>query len=94
MLAEHLIEIDIDGTVTAIWSDDVGLCDLGRVQVIRASDVEFDNNLQAWCVQFRNGWASSQQFTSRQQALEYEVRCIQDNFGVFSRWAREHVEDI
>ena len=60
-----------DGTVAGLYTEVIDLSLLGRLRIMRAFKVEFDNDKQAWRVKDRRGFAL---FTSpsRQQCLEWE----------------------
>ncbi len=52
------LRITVDGTIRGLWADEVDWRRLGRVQVKRASHVEFDGRRQLWYVRLARplGW--------------------------------------
>ena len=81
-MGEHLIVVDVDGTIYGMWSDDLlGIYEVehGQVEVKRASHVEFDNMTQSWRVYEVDGVSLMlrEEFTTRQAALEAEAFEIQ-----------------
>ena len=44
------LRITPDGRITGLWNDDVDFPDIGRLNIRRASHIEFDNRLQQWTV--------------------------------------------
>ena len=87
---EHIVVVDIDGTIYGMWSDDLlGIYEVehSRVEVERASHVEFCATCVAWHV-----WERSTEtfncavdsadlmveasFTTRKEALAWEVEEI------------------
>lgn len=45
---DHVIRIDPDGTAHCLWTDDLPLAELGQLEVTRASNIEFNSELQRW----------------------------------------------
>ena len=70
----HEIKIDPNGTVTFMHADELmPLAQaIGKVEVSRASNVEFDNASQRWGVWRRDGTDTGQRFETREAALFYE----------------------
>lgn len=74
--------------VTFLYDDRIPLAPFGTVTVERASNVEYDNELGGWTVQFADGTylvedaidntrrEHAMVFTTRQEALEAEVEAI------------------
>ena len=46
--SEHIITFTPDGTVRCLWTEAVPLHKLGRLEVHRASTIEFNNATQHW----------------------------------------------
>ena len=70
-----VVRIDMDaGIATCLWTDELDLLALGRVNVERASNIEFDNELQAWTVARPDGTrvGPNDGFRSRADALAWE----------------------
>ena len=72
------IEISPEGEAMAVYSDDLlpVLSALGSVYVERASHVEFDNTRARWGVWSQAGNDTGQRFTTRAEALAWEVAHI------------------
>ncbi len=66
------------GTVWCLYTDSIPLAALGRLQIRRASTVEFDNGRQGWTVTFPDG-GRLEGFATRAAALQAER-------GVVNRW--------
>lgn len=74
--------------VTFLYDDRIPLAPFGTVIVERASNVEYDNELRGWTVQFADGTylvedaidntkrGHAMVFTNRQEALDAEVEAI------------------
>ncbi len=52
---EAVLLIDAAGAVRGLYTELIPLAPLGRLQVRRASTVEFDNGRQGWTVTFPDG---------------------------------------
>ena len=59
--------IDSSGKVVTLYDDSLELEKLGVLEVKRASDVEYDNHLQAWMV---SGFIN--QYKTRKEAIQAE----------------------
>ncbi len=72
------IEISPDGEAMAVYSDDLApvLSALGPLHVERASHVEFANNVSKWGVWTQAGRDTGQRFSTRAEALAWEVAHI------------------
>ncbi len=72
-----VIDFSPDGTATCLWSDALPLVELGRLQVHRASNIEFNPDTQQWEVHIalRNNPAFTH--PSRQACLDWEVQTLQ-----------------
>jgi hypothetical protein len=49
------ITFNTDGTAHCLWTEAVPLHELGRLDVTRASNIEFNNNNQQWEVKSTKG---------------------------------------
>lgn len=45
-----IMTITADGTARCLWTEALPLADLGRLDIKRATGIEFDNRVQAWRV--------------------------------------------
>ena len=72
-----------DGRIVTVYTDIVGLHELGTLDVQRVSHVEFHQEYQAWIVRLEHDIAPHiedieyQTFTSRHEAIEAEVAYLQ-----------------
>ena len=72
-----------NGNVNCIWSDLIDWQMPGICTVHRASNVEFNNSLQRWTVQFIDGSQLEEKFIYRELALNAEVQQIELEFEYF-----------
>ncbi len=49
------ISFDIDGIARCLWTEALPLHELGRLEITRASNIEFNNTTQHWEVKDRRG---------------------------------------
>ena len=80
-MKEYVAVIDKDGGIKTLYFDQFPLEDIGSAECERASDVVWDNELQAWKVQLRppfDGLQVDGTFKSRQEAIDAEVRFLND----------------
>jgi hypothetical protein len=65
-----------DGTAHCLWTDAICLHELGRLEITRASQIEFNNHTQQWEVKDRRGRV---RFIARSRAacLEWEHENLQ-----------------
>ncbi len=49
------IEFNPDGTAHCLWTDAIFLHELGRLEITRATNIEFNNTTQQWEVIDRKG---------------------------------------
>jgi len=69
------IEIDSDGNIQTLYSDEVDLYALGEVHnVRRASSVEFDEANQEWMVIQASTGKIVYRNKSREQAISWEIK--------------------
>jgi hypothetical protein len=65
-----------DGTAQCLWTEALPLHELGRLEIHRASDIEFNNSTQQWEVKDRRGHIPF--FSkSRSACLEWEQTNLQ-----------------
>ena len=65
-----------DGTAHCLWTDAISLHDLGHLQIIRATNIDFNNTTQKWEVKDRKGKVRF--FArSRSACLEWEYENLQ-----------------
>ena len=75
---EHVLLIKPDGNVETLYTEQIDLRALGDLHVERASNVEFDDDEQGWRVLYPNNTIMLEEvFTTRQEALDAEVRHLQ-----------------
>ena len=80
-MIDHVIVVDVDGTIYGMWSDDlIGLYEVDKAEVTRASNVEFCNcdTCKGWHV-----WEPDMSrvmtmvpFETREAALQWEQQEI------------------
>jgi hypothetical protein len=84
MKAGKIIKISSDGTTVSCLHADM-LAELGRQSIIRASNVEFDNELGKWTVQILVGPDAGKYldevFDKRESALAAESEYLNDQLG-------------
>ncbi len=70
------LEIDQDGNISTLWTDEVCLYELGTIHSIcRASNVDFDETRQVWQVKLLNGTVIHEN-QNREAAIEEEIRLV------------------
>jgi hypothetical protein len=69
-----------EGTAHCLWTEALPLHELGRLQVTRATNVEFNNVTQQWEVKGRRGHLRFFS-TSRSACLEWEQTNLQPDEG-------------
>ncbi len=52
-MKEHVIIFDTHGTGHCLWTETVPLQEIGRLEIARATNVEFNNSTQQWEVKDR-----------------------------------------
>ena len=50
-----IISFTTDGTAHCLWTDAISVHELGRLEITRASTIEFNNTTQHWEVKDRKG---------------------------------------
>jgi hypothetical protein len=70
------ISFNLDGTAQCLWTEALPLNELGRLQITRASNIEFNNATQQWEVKDRKGKV---RFIAKSRAvcLEWEQQNLQ-----------------
>ena len=67
------MEIDDNGDISCLWTDEVNLFSIGRVTNVRkVSNIEFNENIQQWEVADLNGKILHTN-PSREVAIEWEI---------------------
>jgi hypothetical protein len=79
LIPDPLVQIDIrpDGTVHCLYTDAIDLQAFGKVQVTRASNVEFEEGPQLWVARLPDGRAIGAA-RSRADCLKLEVAYLQE----------------
>ncbi len=72
----HVITFTPDGTARCLWTEAVPLHELGRLEIHRASNIDFENATQRWQVIDRRG---KLRFFAKSRAacLEWEQQNLQ-----------------
>jgi hypothetical protein len=74
----HIITIAPDGTVRCLWTDAIPLQVLGRLEVQRASTIEFDPSAQRWEVRLASKpEVVAFSHASRETCLDWERGALQ-----------------
>jgi hypothetical protein len=72
----HTISFNPDGTALCLWTEAFSLHELGRLEIHRATNIEFNNATQQWEVKDRKGKVRF--FAkSRSACLEWEQQNLQ-----------------
>jgi hypothetical protein len=75
-MATHIITFAPDGTAWCLWNEAVPLHELGRLEIHRATKIEFNNPTQHWEVKDRKGKVRF--FAkARSDCLEWEQQNLQ-----------------
>ena len=74
-MKSHVITFEPGGTARCLWTEAVPLHALGRLQISRASQIEFNNSNQKWEVIDRRG----------------RVRFLAKSRAVCLEWERENL---
>jgi uncharacterized protein (DUF1919 family) len=79
MKSEHTIVFSQEGTARCLWTEVLPLGELGRLEVERASAVEFNDSTQKWEVRLASN-PEEVAFTdaSRQTCLDWEKDTINE----------------
>jgi hypothetical protein len=74
----HVITFNLNGTARCLWTEAVPLQELGRLDVHRASQVEFNSSKQKWEVRLAsNPGAVAFSHSSRAVCLHWEREALQ-----------------
>ncbi len=68
------LEVTPNGDIRCLYTDEVDLSQLGRLQVSRASHVEYDNHLRKWTVTSVKTGKRLHSAMTRESALEWECQ--------------------
>ncbi len=74
---EIAITFTPDGTGHALHTEIVDLGQIGRLSVTRATEIEFDDRTQFWCVRRPGSRFALYRDTSRQACLTWERQYLQ-----------------
>ncbi len=66
------LEVTPDGNIRCLYTDEIDLPQLGRLQVSRASHIEYDNRLHKWTVTSAKTGKRLHSSMTRESALEWE----------------------
>jgi len=75
-MTTHTISFNPDGTALCLWTEAVPLHELGRLEINRATNIEFNNSTQHWEAKDLKGKVRFIA-TSRSACLEWEQRNLQ-----------------
>jgi hypothetical protein len=70
------ISFHIDGTAQCLWTEALPLHELGRLEITRATNLEFNNATQQWEVMDRRG----------------KVRFISKSRSACLEWEQQHLQ--
>lgn len=79
-MADRVISIAPDGTLTALYTDQIDLRAIGKLTVDRASEIEFDHDAQTWFIRFPDG-TTVPNFASREDAIACEISLMNEKIG-------------
>ncbi len=74
--SDHVITFAPDGTARCLWTEAVPLHELGRLEITRATQIDFNNTTQHWEVKDPKGQV---RFCARSRAacLKWELQNLQ-----------------
>lgn len=73
MMVDLIFDIDLEGNMHGLWTDEIDLFSVGRVvQVRKASNVEFNETEQCWNVSSLKGEILHKN-KNRQAAIDWEI---------------------
>ncbi len=88
-MSEDVLIITPQGTLCTLWFEGITLRELGRLQVERASEIEFDPESQSWTLRMLKPVPPEVEyqtrFDSREEALAYEREMV--NTRLLSDWS-------
>lgn len=84
-MSDHDLYIYPDGTIHTIYRDDLGLDEIGKLTVTRASHVEFDNAAQEWVITLPDGTLFARGFKRREDALMIEAAYVKGRLARMMR---------
>lgn len=72
-----VIDISPDGTAHCLWTESLSLADIGKLQINRASNVEFNPDSQMWEVRLASNPAQvAFSHQSRATCIAWEIETI------------------
>ena len=80
MTPEAVLTFNPVGTAQGLYTEAISLCALGRLNIQRASTIEFDDAAQEWVVRSPEG-AELYQSPSRQHCLDWEREFFNNRKG-------------
>lgn len=84
-----VLHIDLLGTITCPYTEQIDLTAFGTLHITRASHIEWDAQEQAWTITLINGHRLPDMFPSRHSALAFEADYIQTHFPESGRQHQE-----
>ena len=69
----HTLSIDESGDIETLWTDALPLAELGAMTMTRASNIEFNEELQMWEVFIAGSRVAYYANKSRQACLDWEI---------------------
>ncbi len=83
------LEVTTDGNIRCLYSDEIDLSQLGRLNISRASQIEFDNYLRKWTVTSSKTSKRLHSARSREEALEWEAQYYSPMGGGWSELCKK-----
>ena len=76
-MSEIAVTFTPDGAGHALHTDSIDLKQIGRLKVTRATEIEFDDKAQLWCVRRPDSRFALYRNASRQACLAWERQYLQ-----------------
>lgn len=70
---DHVISIDQDGNVQSLYTDEIDLSEIGKMEVTRASTIDWNDSLQLWEVTIEGFNFPSFSNRSRKACVDWEI---------------------